>query len=190
MIEKILVVPRHALEDCFERPTWLGANFSDLTGMAIISIYSTEPELLITEEFESQLKKAGCTDTLSLLFGDITSKEAENLHSSLKNRLFSIDQAREIITFLDHLKTKPIKVLLIHCDAGVSRSAAVGVFACRYLGMDEKEFRIENNNIQPNPHVYNTLYVESGLRQKYQDFWTENAWKDIPADPDIERMFK
>lgn len=191
MIEKIIVIPRHAIEGLFERTTWVSTNFKSLTDVAIISIFSYEGDHLITEKFEKRLKQAGCVDILSLLFGDITNNEAEaSLDKDLRTRLFTSKQARAIINFLDFLKTKPVKILLIHCDAGISRSGAVGIFACRYFGLNESLFRIENPNIQPNPYVYGTLYRESGLRKSYEDFWTIDAWKNIPIDPDIERMFK
>jgi hypothetical protein len=190
-VKKILVVPRHAIEGCFEKPTWLGANFKNMAGVAIISIFSCVKDQLITGEFEKCLKAAGCIDTLSLLFGDITNSEAvASNDKEISERLFSVGQARLIIKFLDALKTRPIRVLLVHCDAGVSRSGAVGIFACRYLGLNEREFRAENDNIAPNTHVYNTLYVESGLKKEYERFWTTDAFKNIPADPDIGgRMF-
>jgi len=41
--------------------------------------------------------------------------------------LFSEDQAKEILTFLDRTKEK-CTFLIVHCNAGISRSAAVAKF--------------------------------------------------------------
>jgi predicted protein tyrosine phosphatase len=44
--------------------------------------------------------------------------------------LFSAEHAREVIEFLRHQHARPEPLhLLIHCEAGISRSAAIAVFA-------------------------------------------------------------
>jgi len=43
--------------------------------------------------------------------------------------------------------------------------------------MDENAFRRENLLIQPNTYIYNLLYKESGLKNKYINFW-ENIFID------------
>jgi len=48
------------------------------------------------------------------------------------------------------------------------------LWACRYLGGDEKEFRKLNKNIHPNSHVYDTLYEVSGMKEDYRKFWETN----------------
>jgi len=61
----------------------------------------------------------------------------------------------------------------------------VGVFAIRYLGLDEKLFRKENTALGPNTLVYDTLAKVSGLRGDY-----EKWWENIPMDPRIASIFK
>jgi predicted protein tyrosine phosphatase len=186
LIEAIKVIPRFAIQGLFEHPTWVGEHLKNISDVAIISIYSNENEVLITDKFKEQLENVGCTKTLSLLFEDITDKENENLIGHI---LFSEDQAKLIIDFLNDLKQERQKILLVHCDAGVSRSGAVGIFACRYFKLDENEFRIDNTNILPNSYVYDLLYQKSGLKKSYEDFWTKDFWKNIPEDPEFNRMF-
>lgn len=132
---------------------------------AIISICSCEEDIIITEDIKRSLDNP---DVLTLIFKDYT----RDMESSFNDEL-----ADKIISFLDELKNKEKKRLYIHCDAGISRSGAVGVFACRYLDMDETEF-LKYNRVSPNSFVYDILAEKSGLRDKYQKFW-ENIPENI-----------
>lgn len=68
---------------------------------------------------------------------------------------FTAKQAMEIIDFLEKNRNKDS--LTIHCTAGICRSGAVGEFACRYYELDYKQFRMNNPQILPNPHVLQML---------------------------------
>ena len=67
--------------------------------------------------------------------------------------LFSVDDARSVIDFLHRQQAEPtLRHLLIHCEAGISRSAAVAVFAaseCRVSLVGQFAFL--------NPWVLSTL---------------------------------
>lgn len=143
MVEKILVTPREfAVQISKRRGT---------KGLAVISICSSKKDILFTKAVKKQLT---CDDILTLIFADLTAVDYKNYpHLASKFPAFNEKMARETIKFLDNLRNKDIKLLLIHCDAGVSRSAAVGIFAVRYLGMDEKLFRKEHVAIGPNSLV-------------------------------------
>lgn len=63
---------------------------------------------------------------LRLYFEDTTGKEGTTSGPGI----FSTDHAREILDFIHHHRDKPTPYhLLVHCEAGISRSAAVAVFA-------------------------------------------------------------
>lgn len=63
---------------------------------------------------------------LRLYFEDTTGKEG----ASPAPGIFSTHQAREILHFVRHHRDTPESChLLVHCEAGISRSAAVAVFA-------------------------------------------------------------
>lgn len=148
-------------------------------GLAVISISSYKKDIIFTEAVQKQLN---CYDVLNFVFADLTENDfkiSPKLVSEFPH--FTVEMAREIVHFLNKLKDMDINLLFIHCDAGISRSGAVGVFACRYLGMDETEFRKEHKNIGPNTLVYDTLCQVSGLRGDYQAWW-ENT---DPVDPRI-----
>ncbi len=111
---------------------------------------------------------------ITLVFADLNENDFKIAPELRKKQpTFNIKMAHKIVAFIDSLREKDIKLLLIHCDAGVSRSGAVGIFACRYLDMDENEFRKEHRNIGPNTLVYDLLIRESGMRGEYQKWWED-----------------
>lgn len=172
MIEKILVTPRKlGLYVSKKRAT---------SKLAIISICSYKRDIIFTKAVR---KRMGCENILSLVFADLTETDFKIAPELIKKfPTFNVKMAQQIIQFLNKLKEKDIKLLIIHCDAGVSRSGAVGIFACRYLGMDEKEFRKEHRFIGPNTLIYDLLIKESGMRDDYQKWWDDYG-KEI--DPRI-----
>lgn len=98
-------------------------------------------------------------ENVLVLYFDDTTKDLEipilGTDEVKKVVAFTKEQASEIIDFLD--KNKDKKLAIIHCAAGVSRSGAVGQFANDYFGGNYFEFKNNNQNIQPNPHVLRLL---------------------------------
>lgn len=60
-----------------------------------------------------------------------------------------------IVRFVDLWKDKA-DTLIVHCDVGVSRSAAVAACMKRYLGYDDWDI-FKNPNYEPNSLVYNDI---------------------------------
>jgi predicted protein tyrosine phosphatase len=87
-----------------------------------------------------------CRGVLRVVFADIESPIPDV-------RMFDIELAREIWRFvLKHREA--IARIVVHCDAGHSRSPAVAAALSRVLvGSDEEFFR----RYEPNPHVYRLL---------------------------------
>lgn len=136
----------------------------------VISIFGTTyfgydcegPNILFTEERKRQLLGiSGVKDVLNLCFGDYTPND-KDLDGE---KLFSESQAKQVIEFVDKYKNE-VEMFVIHCDAGVSRSGAVGTFISRYLELDEAELLKMNPYIQPNHFVLNTLLEVSGIAEK------------------------
>jgi predicted protein tyrosine phosphatase len=168
MIEKIIVLSRKDVEKMlleFHRHPAITGNW------ALISIYSDS--ILIDIKQMEILKVLDCTTFISICFDDITKKEFEiKVKNNDKLKLFSLDHAKSIISFIDSInKSQDIKTLVIHCAAGVSRSGAVGLFANRYLNLDEKELSYNNPLIKPNEYILDLLTSMSGLKDKYIKFW-------------------
>lgn len=68
---------------------------------------------------------------------------------------FSDEQAEQVIRFVDVWKSA-VERLVVHCDAGVSRSAAVCAAMKRHLGFDDQDI-FTSRQYEPNPLVYATL---------------------------------
>ena len=87
-----------------------------------------------------------CRGVLTLYFDD-TLRETEGAV------LFSESMAEDIIRFIQAHRNDA-ETLLIHCYGGQSRSRAVGAFAVKMLGGDNRRYFTEGS---PNMHVYDTL---------------------------------
>jgi predicted protein tyrosine phosphatase len=72
-------------------------------------------------------------------------------------KIFDKEQAKQIIKFVDKV-ANDILILVVHCDAGVSRSAAVAKFVAEKYGL-----LFPDNYTIYNKLVYSTLkYVDNG----------------------------
>lgn len=79
----------------------------------------------------------------------------EDTNNLIHPKIFTIDHAKEIINYLNLCKATGIDTLIIHCFSGISRSAAVGLFAKMYY-TDEEQFNY-SLYVNYNRHVFNTL---------------------------------
>lgn len=136
----------------------------------IISIYGNsyfgydcgKPNILFTEDKKQEvIGKTGVKDVLNLCFGDYTpdDKDLDN------EKLFSEGQAKQVVEFVDKYKDE-VEMFILHCDAGVSRSGAIGTFIQRYLEIEEDGFKKMNPYIHPNHFVLNILLEVSGMAEK------------------------
>ena len=139
----------------------------------LISIY-TDGNILLTKKNKEIIKEMGCRSSVSLSFWDVTDKQASEISKSTskhskklmeKMTLFSIEQAETIIGFITLCDQDDEEdcVLVVHCDAGISRSGAVGSFICDYLGLNHKEFLKVNPQVLPNQYVLRLLKEESKI---------------------------
>lgn len=107
---------------------------------AIISINSTDEHLLFSE-----LEIPDESVVLSLRFDDITEdtynemmEECPEYVSSHKLKLMNKIDARKIVDFVNAFWAKNVR-LIVHCDAGVSRSAGVMAAILKYKTGDDSE---------------------------------------------------
>lgn len=144
-----MAVERIILEKQYIRPQW-----------SLISIYTDKP-LENTEE----LYNLGCQSILSLNFWDITEKHLAAITKKHPEAiLFNESHAKKIVDYVDGLHKDPDNIVSIaHCDAGVSRSGAVGEFTVDYCGLDYAKFMISNPYIKPNSYILNLLRRQAGL---------------------------
>jgi len=174
VISKILVLPRIWVEAVIKGERW----HPEITGKwALVSIYSDK--LLLDEANRESLELLGCNNYITFRFSDITKTAYDRIpEDELKTiHLFTREQAHQIINFIDRVKDE-VDTLVVHCTAGISRSAACALFAHRYLGTDEEEFWRLNSQILPNEYVLSLLMEASGLRGDYEKRW-ETLSKEI-----------
>ena len=88
-----------------------------------------------------------CRDVLTIQFDDAEFAFDDDI------QLFTREDAEKIIDFIRKNKTE-VEHLIIHCYAGQSRSLAVGAFAVKMLGGNNRAYF---NGHNPNMLVYNTL---------------------------------
>jgi len=109
------------------------------------------------------LSSMGCLSVLPLGFSDIDFDSLKNECKPYKKEAaFNKYHAKNIIEFLDN--HRPGQALAIHCEAGISRSAAVGEFAKEYLGEDGCYFH--RKIVYPNQHVLRLLRKEAGFARE------------------------
>ncbi|MEI2769894.1 MAG: hypothetical protein V9G98_03875 [Candidatus Competibacter sp.] len=103
-------------------------------------------------------------DILRWQFLDTTPEEIENdpQREEIALFLFGADQAERIVAFLDKHKHAAVDVV-VNCEMGVSRSAAVANFVLEYFGLRQASFAPPRHD--PNPYVLEVLR-EVGSRRR------------------------
>ena len=147
MINKVVVLSRSAVEAVVAaRGLASGARCISINSRAAFDPPQQCP-------LPQSLVEAGLV--LPLWFDDIESadEEAVVFLGGERKRLFDWRDANEIARFLDALPEG--KTLLVHCQAGISRSGAVAEVANEYLNGPgaHEEFMRMNPYIIPNSHV-------------------------------------
>jgi predicted protein tyrosine phosphatase len=143
----------------------------------LVSVYTGDKQspLYLTDETVAALKGIGMAESLSLEFWDIT--DSPRLIEELKVKypqyiLFSEEQAAKVAKFMaDRKAEKGDDILVVHCDAGISRSGAIAEFACEFFGMGRKEFLKENPYLHANPMVLRMLRNAAGMAQESAFTW-------------------
>ena len=107
------------------------------------------------------LKNKNIIDICKLWFDDIDNEKYEDEDLKLMN----IKQAIEIKNFVEKHKSK-VKHIVIHCSAGISRSAAVGCVIAGYLNNTDN-YLWQSGRYMPNKHVYKIMCEVFNL--KYSD---------------------
>ena len=165
MITKVRVFNRFSMDHTAHFGTDSGFPFIGKP-WHLISIHGDSKKFLTDKNVEA-LKKLGMLGCLSLEFWDITDDKdcLESMdHHGYKYILFDKEMAKQTVDFLERRKLEAgDHVLVLHCDAGISRSGAVAEFAAEFFGITTETFEKENPYLRPNPFVRRLLRESAGL---------------------------
>ena len=100
-------------------------------------------------------QQSGLRAVLQLAFDDAEPTNSAALPKALT--LMTREQAKSIWEFVEH-HMDYVGAVVVHCEAGVSRSPAVAAALCKSMGGNDRKFWRE---YQPNVHVYR-LMLEAG----------------------------
>jgi predicted protein tyrosine phosphatase len=96
-------------------------------------------------------KQSGLRGLIQLAFDDAEPTDGAELAAALT--LMTAEQADQIWKFFEQHKGE-VGSVLVHCEAGVSRSPAVAAALCKGTGGDDRKFF---RRYQPNMHVYRLM---------------------------------
>lgn len=106
---------------------------------------------------QHRLKQRHVDDAISLSFGDFGENEIK-AKPELAAQVFSVEQARTVVAFLDRVHSKRDQVVVaVHCAAGVSRSAGVAEFIVDRFRLNWNDYVEKHSHTKPNHHVIRTL---------------------------------
>ena len=111
-----------------------------------------------TQEDFIRIRKRRRVALLQLAFADIEYPMPDYI-------IFSDSHAHDILDFVTH-HWRRMNTLLVHCNAGISRSPAVAAAIARLKFGDDSEFF--EAPYYPNPRVYSTLLEVAAGRGDYQ----------------------
>ena len=124
-------------------------------------------------------------DLLQLAFHDRSSAHWVN-HPLVGQTYFQPEQAVQVLEFVDK-NWDNIECLMVHCEAGVSRSAAIAAAITLIKngrGADQEYFS-ESTHYVPNMHVYRTIlnkFIELGGEIEIEDKKPVEKIYDEPWD--------
>ena len=173
MIKSVIVYDRRRIEGML-KGTWDFPYPNNKWG--VISIYTRPNNAFFTLDAIDAFKSMGMIDYLSLQFWDVDGKDRQAILAQYPHAVFfDKTHAIKIIDFVQSLNSKDEDVgLIVHCDAGISRSGAVGSFVVDYLGLNQKEFLVANPNILPNAFILSVLRRTAGLIPSFASVGGEN----------------
>lgn len=109
-------------------------------------------------------KDSTIKDVIYLRLNDI--EEDIYINGRLRYKSATLDNLKGLKDFID--KNKHLDII-VHCDAGISRSSAIAIAIHRYLGLDDS-WIWNSNEYYPNRLVLRLALEEFGINQTIDDF--------------------
>lgn len=114
-------------------------------------------------------------DIIHFTFDDMLEEYYNNLppDQAARMELFTEKHAQQIVNFFDKWKDQ-VDVVVVHCDAGISRSSAVAIALAEYSNSTEELERMTTHNAYwPNPLVWRTIRKVTGWTADQQETYEE-----------------
>lgn len=111
---------------------------------------------------------SGYTDVLKLSFLDIDYQHMlqPGVLDQYKDQIFTDEQAKQIIDFAEKHKGEN---MVVHCEAGMSRSQAVGLFIMKHINNDLTQFNL---------NYHDERRIEGGNKFVYDKLCANNMQND------------
>jgi predicted protein tyrosine phosphatase len=138
-IKRIIIIPEFALKD--------GVSFAGFDKPCRIQIFSSG-----ADHYFSISSTLAVIPSIELFFDDLTAEQSELIGESRPHSIMDLWDAFEIVSFVER---KEPDLLIVSCEAGISRSSAVACAIAEWNGLDSSEF--QEPNYMPNPHVLETM---------------------------------
>ena len=116
--------------------------FTTATPYAIVAV--TDPD----EADPSYITSSFCRRILNLKVNDLRHP------CCAKHRLFDDEHARQIVEFAHWFRDSGFTQLVVHCEAGVSRSSAIALAIARFLGQEIDDVLNPFQRYRPNTFIY------------------------------------
>ena len=140
-MKEICILPRHFFEDTMKQNKVNDNNVIEYKESCFISINDIGKKSYFSKNNDNVLR---------LFFHDISIEDNDEY-----NKCITENDIKQLIEFIVRNKDSNF---VIHCEAGISRSGAIGLFINDYFNvMNKKEFKKINFNIHPNKYIYNEL---------------------------------
>lgn len=96
------------------------------------------------------------THVLRLIFDDAVLTPYNKIHK----KLFTYEMAERVVDFImqSGYTNDNNKIIICHCDAGISRSVAIAAVIAKYFNGDDSNFFNEVEDRDPNEHVYQLMW--------------------------------
>jgi hypothetical protein len=184
MIKRVKIMPRMAVhslanEDFYEASVL--ASLPKADNYYLISINGSDEDLLTVSQIE-KLKSKGFKGIVSFKFDDIGGDiwEAIVRRKNLDRSTFiefSETQLDIALNAFDEFDLEPYTndCLVIHCHAGISRSAAFGAAFAYSRNLDAQEFILMNPNIDPNKFILTKFLKGLGGSMIGYSSWLNNS---------------
>ena len=109
--------------------------------------------------FKNYNKSNNCRGLIRLSFNDLEHDLNDSILAPRQGDFCGLK------AFIDTFKEdKDIDTIVVHCDAGISRSSALGAIIAQYLGLNEFNLVWNNDKYIPNERVYRLASNEFKLK--------------------------